>query len=245
MLEIADILAKAKGSGKLINTIVLLAIGVIWAISQVFMKREREKTAQKAEQERLQRDAEKAGGPFARPDDLPRKAPHPPMPTTRAQQPERQSTRREPVPIFPPPMAPVLVSPQPARRPAPVPVFPEPLGPQAAPAPSQLVAAKSAARPSLRTVHEEITRLQSKLRKLEHLSVSNLEMEPSPEADTAAIEARLISIRPAKADRAVAGNSFIAVNLLNPTNARNAIIMHEIFSPPKALRNQDELWDAY
>ncbi len=244
MIEIADILA--KGSSKLINTLVTVGLIAIWVVS-MFMKREREKTARQAEQERQRRDAEQAGEPSARQGDQQRPAQqaklYPPMPTGKA-----QPFGREPVKLQPVRREPIPVSPPPIRRQAPVPVFPAPLRAQTAPrtpAPKPQVQTKSPARPKPRTVHEEITRLQSKLRKLEHLSVSNLEMEPSPEADTAAIESRLLSIRAAKTGQGIAGNSFIAVNLLNPTNARNAIIMHEIFSPPKALRDQDELWDTY
>ncbi len=237
MFEIADILAKDKGASRLINTIVLLALGVIWVISQVVVKRQREKAAQEAEEQRRRHDAEEAGRPADRPDDLPQPAqqakPYPPMPTTKA-----QPIRPEPIPVSPPP----------ARRQAPVPVFPEPLRVEtapAAPAPQPQVQAKSSARRQPRTAQEEITRLQSRLRKLEHLRADRLEMEASPEADTAAIESRLLSIRPATPGRAVAGKSFIAVDLSDRASARNAIIMHEIFSPPQALRDQDELWDTY
>ena len=44
MIELADILAKDKGAGKLINVVVMFALIAIWVISQVFTKREREKT---------------------------------------------------------------------------------------------------------------------------------------------------------------------------------------------------------
>ncbi len=253
MTEIANILA--EGGGKLINTIVAIGLIGVWIISQAFVRREREKTARQAEQERLRRDAEQAGGPSARQGDQQRtpqqSKPYPPMPTTTAQTFRHEPIRRQPIPVSPPParpQAPVSVFPEPLRAQtapaAPMPVFPEPLRPQAAPAPSQRSPAKSPARPKPRTVEDEITSLQSKLRKLEHLHVSNLDMAPSPEADTAAIESRLLSIRPAKTGAAVAGNSFITVNLSDPTNARTAIIMHEIFSPPKALRDEHELWDA-
>ena len=67
-----------------------------------------------------------------------------------------------------------------------------------------------------------------------------------PEADTKAIQARLASARPAteavrKAEvpdeAQAAGLSLHSRDLL-----RSAIIAHEIFSPPKALRKEQELW---
>ena len=68
------------------------------------------------------------------------------------------------------------------------------------------------------------------------------------EADTAAIEARLVSIRPAvrrdeitvEAIKPVAG---VTVDLTDRRRAREAIVFHEILSPPKGIRSQPEMWE--
>ena len=244
MIEIAHILAQGKDDGKWFNFVIGAAIFILYFAAQMYMKRERAKAAQEAEEQRRRSDAEKAGRPADRPDDLPQTAqqakPYPPMPTARP-----EPITPEPVPVPPPPAAPVPVFPPPAAL---VPVFPEPVRAQAAagqpPAHPRLQMERPAPRQP-RTVEEEMARLQSRLRKLEHLRGSRLEMEASPEADTAAIEARLLSIRAATTGPTVAGRQLIMVNLSDPAGAQTAIIMHEIFSPPKALRHQQELWDTY
>jgi hypothetical protein len=68
-----------------------------------------------------------------------------------------------------------------------------------------------------------------------------------PEADVAARESRLQSIRPTAADAAQAAPTFVAgvgISLLRPGEARKAIIMREILSAPKALRQDAEMWDS-
>ena len=67
----------------------------------------------------------------------------------------------------------------------------------------------------------------------------------SPEADTAAIEAHLLHIRPGADPAGGQAVSYLApeLNLAQRDALRRAILYHEIFSPPKALRQDRELWD--
>jgi hypothetical protein len=68
------------------------------------------------------------------------------------------------------------------------------------------------------------------------------------EADTVAIEKRLISVRSPLIDdtagqmQQAAGG--LQMNLKNPSAARNAVVMHEILGPPKALQNEQTLWET-
>jgi hypothetical protein len=68
------------------------------------------------------------------------------------------------------------------------------------------------------------------------------------EADTAAIEKRLVSVRSPLIDdttgqmQQAAGG--LQMNLKNPSAARNAVVMHEILGPPKALQNEQTLWET-
>ena len=64
------------------------------------------------------------------------------------------------------------------------------------------------------------------------------------EVDAAGIEKRLVSLHPLSAYTVedvtrVTG----VVDLSDPHKARTAIVLHEIFSSPKALRPPDEMWD--
>lgn len=71
----------------------------------------------------------------------------------------------------------------------------------------------------------------------------------TPEADTAAIEARLVSIRPAvvREDEStvevIGSVAGVTVDLTDRRRAREAIVFHEILSPPKGIRSQPEMWE--
>jgi len=64
------------------------------------------------------------------------------------------------------------------------------------------------------------------------------------EADTAALESHLVRIRPAAAVQKRAEAHPILQDLLRPQQAIQAILCHEILSPPKGLRREKEMWDV-
>jgi len=110
------------------------------------------------------------------------------------------------------------------------------------------------AAPPLGMDTEEVVRVRQELHlqkqrrgKLEAQRRRRMSALGPPEADTAAREPRLRSIRPAAADVAQPAPTFVAgagISLLRPGEARKAIIMHEILSAPKALRQDAEMWDS-
>ena len=95
-------------------------------------------------------------------------------------------------------------------------------------------------------VSEELRLRQQRQTQLEADRQKRLATRISPESDTKAIEARLVSVRPAAADTAPRRISEVGVvlQLNTPAEAKRAIIMNEIFSPPKALRKGGEMWDT-
>ncbi len=151
---------------------------------------------------------------------------YPPMPTT---------PQRQPAPAAPKPTA--------ARRYSPV--QPQPVQPQPI---AQPIEAKKKPAPH-RTVEQEITRLQSRLAKLESMRSKRLSTALPSETSTAAIEARLVSVRTPLREEAYQETTamkfrpVVGINLASHDAARRAIIMHEIFSPPKAMRHQPEAWE--
>ena len=167
----------------------------------------------------------------ARPSEAPGPAkparPFPPMPQ-----------RRQPGTPHPPRPYPSM----PARRePEPVPVFPGPRPVQPPPKPVRRSAAAAESAPQM--VEQEPVQLQERLAEVEMLREKRMATIVPEEADTARIEARLLHVAPASQARR-AGEPTIRVDLSNPRQARLAVILREILSGPKALRDQPELWDA-
>ncbi|MBL7221690.1 MAG: hypothetical protein ISS69_16390 [Phycisphaerae bacterium] len=95
-------------------------------------------------------------------------------------------------------------------------------------------------------VSEDLRLRQQRQAQLDSERQQRLASRNPPESDTAAIEARLVGIRPDQADTAPGQISRVGVVLQLKTrdDAQKAIIMHEIFSPPKALRKGGEIWDS-
>ncbi len=160
---------------------------------------------------------------------------YPPMPT-----PQRQPAPATPKPVAArryPPIQPQPIQPQPVQ---PQPIQPQPI--------AQPIEAKKKPVPR-QTTEQEITRLQSRLAKLESMRSKRLSMALPSETGTTAIESRLVSIRtPLRKESyqettRVEVLSVVEINLTNRDAARDAIIMHEIFSPPKAMRHQPEAWE--
>jgi hypothetical protein len=94
-------------------------------------------------------------------------------------------------------------------------------------------------------VSQELRMRQQRQAQIEADRQKRLAMRKSPESDSSAIEARLVSIRAAETTEAPRkiGKIGTIMQLDTPAAAKRAIIMHEIFSPPKALRQGGEMWD--
>ena len=86
-------------------------------------------------------------------------------------------------------------------------------------------------------------RQQRRLRMIQQQRATRLVADVPSEADTAAIEARLLSIDSARREGVVRDRAAVTVDLHHREQLRKAIIYHEIFSPPKALRQGAEMWD--
>ncbi|MDP6542349.1 MAG: hypothetical protein QGH60_00070 [Phycisphaerae bacterium] len=96
-------------------------------------------------------------------------------------------------------------------------------------------------------VSEELRLRQQRQTQLERDRQQRLSVRASPESDTDAIEAHLVSLHSEQAtDTEFEEISEVGVipGLQTPADARRAIILHEIFSPPKALRKGGEMWDT-
>jgi len=124
--------------------------------------------------------------------------------------------------------------------------LPQPVRQQVAPVPapkpltSISPAPKPAAPASTGRVEQEIARLQQRLSRLEQVRTQRLGTLAAREAK---FGSRLAAVRP-DADAAVKPVVAVGVDLGDRQLARSAIIFHEIFSAPKALREGAEMWDA-
>jgi len=121
----------------------------------------------------------------------------------------------------------VLASPPQAAPPAPPP-----------PAPVARPAETATRRVGDELKHERLRMQQQELSRRKRLAVRR----PS-EADTASIEAAIMRIAPAKRSTGQQKGPVVTVHLTHAQQARRAIIFHEIFSPPKALRQGPEPWE--
>jgi len=96
-------------------------------------------------------------------------------------------------------------------------------------------------------VSEELRLRQQRQAQIEQDRQKRLGARVSPESDTNAIEARLVSMHPDEAGTTAPMQISRAggiAGLRTLADARKAIILHEIFSPPKALRKGGEMWDT-
>jgi len=95
-------------------------------------------------------------------------------------------------------------------------------------------------------VSEELRLHQQRQAQIEIERQKRLASRTSPEFDTNAIEARLVSVHPSVGDTAPGqiGKTGVILQLKTRDDAQKAIIMHEIFSPPKALRKGGDIWDS-
>ncbi|MBL7222208.1 MAG: hypothetical protein ISS69_19010 [Phycisphaerae bacterium] len=91
--------------------------------------------------------------------------------------------------------------------------------------------ARSRQAPAEQTVRvsEELQLRQKRQAQLEKDRQKRLGVRTSPESDTAPRQISEVGV---------------ILNLQTPADAQRAIILHEIFSPPKALRQGGEMWDT-
>lgn len=95
------------------------------------------------------------------------------------------------------------------------------------------------------SVDEEVRSRQRRRKLLDQKQQERLSARQPTEADTAAIESRLLSIKPATIEPAQQlARPRIRVDLRAPQNAREMMIYHELLSPPKALRTDPESWET-
>jgi hypothetical protein len=93
-------------------------------------------------------------------------------------------------------------------------------------------------------VGEELARQAQRMEAQQEQRDHRMATSAPAEADSAAIAAKLMHVRPKSADGvAAAVGGAVVVDLRSPQAARMAIVYHEIFSPPKALREGGEMWD--
>lgn len=258
MIAGTDILTDS-GLGELISIIIFLIVVVVSILAKIGEKRMHQTSREEVEEQRRRREATERAAAQQRqsPGQPPQPIPthgarrYPPIPqrqpagpqVTPAPQPiPSQAVRR--YPPMPQRRAPGMVPPQP---PAPQ-VFPSlQTGPMVQGEPTAAQPPPPLGEPPPRTVEQEIVLLQSRLAKLERVRKKRFTALVSPEADTAAIEARLISIRPAIRSRVpevAALRAAPTVDLADRDKARAAIVLHEIFSRPLAMRSQPEMWDV-
>jgi len=92
-------------------------------------------------------------------------------------------------------------------------------------------------------VEEELKLQRRRERKLDAQRRKRLAPRKVPEADSAAIEGRILKVRPGQ-EAAHDVATGVIVDLSRAESLRRAIIFHEIFSAPKALREGKEMWDV-
>ena len=95
------------------------------------------------------------------------------------------------------------------------------------------------------TVEDEVLQQRRRLAKVQAERKRRLAARKPPEADTAAIESRLVHVAPgvAAAAETLPTGTGMRETLASADRARTAMIFHEIFSSPKALRRGPEMWE--
>ena len=106
-------------------------------------------------------------------------------------------------------------------------------------------AAGPSSRQQITAVEAEVLEQRRRLAKRQAERRRRLAARKSPEADTEAIESRLIHAVPiaAAAAETLPSGAGMKETLASAERARAAIIFHEIFSCPKALRRGPEMWE--
>jgi len=222
MTGATDILAAAD-IGDLFSLIIFIVLAVVFTVAKLAEKWLGRLSERQADERRRRREAAGQGRAPQRPptrsaqQQAGRKR-YPPMPPPVRGRRAAQQAGRVAVPELQlVPTEPVVLEPV-ARRTVIEPPRPvrEPVAPQRVPAGTPERLGVQAER--------EAVRLQSHMRKLDLLR-----------------RQRLTAARFALDPRQTAGE---AIDLTNPLTARQAMIFHEIFSPPKALRREPEVWNS-
>jgi len=201
--------------GDLLYVIIFVVIAIISAVGKLAEWLIRKQAEQKRQQEELRRQQTPAARkPPYRP--LPHQGAAPPQPPGAPAQAGRPAPRR----------------PVPARR-VPPPARAEPIRLE----PVEL-------EPAARSVEDELVLQRRRLEQQQRLREARMKARTPPEADTAAIEHRLVHLR---GRGAVTGEGHAAptieVDLADRDRARAAIVLQEILSPPKALCRGPETWE--
>ena len=235
MIELATILlAKDDGGGiEIISLLVFAAIAILSGVAQHFAKQrqERERKAQQEQRLKVQKaiqDSQAGEAKQQQAQDKPVRLP----PAAQAGRPVRLQAGEVRVPRPGQQMRPA-----PPAPPAPAQLAPTRLLLRAAqPTPSGQGAAEAPRQQALRQRRQDEQRRR------------RMETRKPPEADTADIESRLVHIRtPAgqtQSDQIGPVELLAGLNLDQPDALRRAIIYHEVFSAPKALRQEQEMWEA-
>ena len=92
-------------------------------------------------------------------------------------------------------------------------------------------------------VVEEMRRELTRLQQVQAERDQRLATAAPAEADSAAIAARLVHVRPAAGPAAAATAQGLLADLKVSDGLRRAILHYEIFAPPKALRPGPEPWE--
>jgi hypothetical protein len=90
-------------------------------------------------------------------------------------------------------------------------------------------------------VEEELQRQKRRLEQDDAQRNKRMHTQAPQESKTEAIEARILHIRKPDIGQLSASEAAVHVNLLSANNARHAMLLHEIFSPCKALREEADL----
>lgn len=223
----------ARGGSDLFELVPIILFIVISIVVGIIQKRARK--AQEDQRFRAQQ----------RPPEAPARAVRQ-VPHTRTGQTHRPPQRGRPQPgrtarpAGPPPVPPlepgVEMAQQALRAMGLIPAEPEPSRAE------QLVEL-TPAEPEPVRVEEELQMQRRRQEKLEAQRGKRLAAPKVPEADSAVIKGRTLQDRPDQEPGAGAATG-PSVDLSSPERARRAIIFHEIFSAPKALRQGKEMWDV-
>ena len=224
MTATAHILADgARDLFELVPIILFVVIGIVVGII-------RKSAAHKAEQARRSR----AEQPPKQPDRAARQAGYARVGQAR---PQPGRTARPPGPPPAPPIGPDMELAQQALRAMGL----IPAGPQPSEAGQPVVL--TPVEPASIRVEEELKLQRRRQRDLEAHRRKRLAPRKATEAHFAAIEGRILQVRPDQEAQQDLPTGPV-VNLSSAERARRAIIFHEIFSAPKALRQGKEMWDV-
>jgi hypothetical protein len=90
-------------------------------------------------------------------------------------------------------------------------------------------------------VEEELQRQKRRMEQEELQRHKRMNTQAPPESKTETIEARILHIHKPDAGQLSASGATVRVNLFSAENARHAMLLYEIFSPCKALREEADL----